>query len=92
MKVDMDQNKGDRQMSFYEELSRVYDIVFPAEEKTINFLIKNNEKSLRVLDIACGTGSYSAAIAKLGYVVDGVDIDTNMINIAKKDWCFRFKL
>jgi SAM-dependent methyltransferase len=36
-----------------------------------------------VLDIGCGTGSLSVALAGLGYKVTGVDLSPAMINLAK---------
>lgn len=41
-------------------------------------------RSLRVLEIGCGTGSSTVALAERGAVVTGVDLDSNGITIAKK--------
>jgi len=74
-------------MSFYEELSRVYDIVFPMEEKTLKFLLKGLRPNSKVIDLACGTGAYSIELARRGYEVIGIDLDNKMIKLAeeKKD-------
>lgn len=71
-------------MNFYEELSKVYDVVFPVEQETVNFLSKRVDASSNILDIACGTGSYVHVLGKLGHNVDGVDLDPSMIRSGEK--------
>lgn len=39
----------------------------------------------RILDVGCGTGSYSLALAVRCREVVGVDLSSNMIGIAKKN-------
>lgn len=39
-------------------------------------------KIKRILDVGCGTGNYSIKLAKKGFEVVGVDISTEMLNIA----------
>lgn len=70
-------------MNFYEELSKVYDIVFPENENTVKFLSEDLMENSKIMDLACGTGTYSIALGKLGHEVTGVDLDTKMIQIAK---------
>lgn len=70
-------------MKFYKELSRVYDTVFPKDEKTLNFLLKDLKSNSKVLDLACGTGTYSLALALKGHRVDAIDLDEEMIQLAK---------
>jgi len=71
-------------MGFYEELSRYYDIIFPLTEDKLNFLVKDTDLNSRILDVACGTGILSIALAERGYMIDGIDLDSNMIEIAEK--------
>lgn len=70
-------------MKFYKELSKVYDVVFPKDENTLEFLCKNLKVNSKILDLACGTGSYAIALAQKGHRVDAVDLGEEMINIAK---------
>ncbi|MTI49839.1 MAG: class I SAM-dependent methyltransferase [Firmicutes bacterium] len=73
-------------MGFYEELSKYYDIIFPYSKVKLDFILDKieGEEPVSVLDIACGTGSYSIELAKLGHKVSGIDLDEDMIRIAKE--------
>jgi len=70
-------------MKFYRELSKVYDIVFPRDDTTLKYLCKNLKGNSKVLDLACGTGTYSIALAQRGHRVDGIDLGEEMITQAK---------
>jgi glycine/sarcosine N-methyltransferase len=70
-------------MKFYKELSKVYDTVFPKDEKTLNFLLKDLKSNSKVLDLACGTGTYSLSLALKGHRVDAIDLDEEMVQLAK---------
>lgn len=52
------------------------------KEKGVN---ESDLKEMRCLDIGCGTGRFSAALAQHFKFVDGIDISTEMIKIAKRD-------
>jgi ubiquinone/menaquinone biosynthesis C-methylase UbiE len=71
-------------MKFYDELSKVYDIVFRKDEETVGFLKSGLEDGARVLDVACGTGTYAIELAKAGHKVSGIDLDSEMIALANK--------
>jgi len=69
-------------MSFYEEISNYYDYIFPIGEEQIDFISKNaGNPPKSLLDIACGTGSYSIELARQGYYVVATDIDAEMIRL-----------
>lgn len=70
-------------MKFYRELSRVYDIVFPEDPKTLSFLSKEVKSSSVVLDLACGTGTYAIPLAMVAGEVYGIDLSQEMIDLAK---------
>ncbi|MEW5816149.1 MAG: methyltransferase domain-containing protein [Spirochaetota bacterium] len=71
-------------MGFYETLSEYYDVLFPMEDDILNFL--NNELKLKkiVLDLACGTGTYSFPLAQASFRVIGIDSNSSMIEKAKR--------
>jgi len=48
-------------------------------EKEINY-----DKSLKILDIGCGTGRHSIELAKRGYHVTGIDLSDSMLNRARE--------
>ncbi len=41
------------------------------------------EKTMRILDIGCGTGNYSIKLATLGCHVTAIDVSENMLDIAR---------
>jgi glycine/sarcosine N-methyltransferase len=72
-------------MNFYKELSSVYDVVFPKVEETVEFLCEDLIENAEVLDLACGTGVYSLALAERGHKVTALDLDKDMIDLAIKN-------
>lgn len=67
-------------MSFYEEISKYYDDIFPIGLDQINFIKRfAGAAPKKLLDIACGTGGYSLALSSEGYDVTAVDLDNRMI-------------
>lgn len=72
-------------MSFYKELSKYYDLVFPVSNETVGFIssIAGNQPC-SILDVACGTGGYSIELDKLGYHVTAVDLSAEMIEELKE--------
>lgn len=71
-------------MEFYTVLSNVYDNVFPLEEDIVKFLSEDLKPGDNVLDLACGTGQYSIELGKLDSNVTGIDLNGDMIRIAKE--------
>jgi len=71
-------------VTFYEELSDVYDIVFRKNPRAVEFLVGLTRDGGRVLDCACGTGTYACALAERGRDVVGIDLDAAMIRLARK--------
>jgi glycine/sarcosine N-methyltransferase len=67
-------------MSFYEQIAPYYDQIFPAGQEQLEF-IKNTAGSppKRLLDIACGVGLYSVALALEGYEMWATDLDAEMV-------------
>jgi 2-polyprenyl-3-methyl-5-hydroxy-6-metoxy-1,4-benzoquinol methylase len=71
-------------MTFYETLSSYYDRLFPMETEILDFLRERLGNRERILDIACGTGTYARGLADAGYSVTAVDADAAMIQKAKQ--------
>lgn len=72
-------------MGFYEQISKYYDYIFPAENTQLDFIRKQaGEPPKKVLDAACGSGEYSVRLAIDGYDVTAVDIDQAMVDAAKE--------
>lgn len=69
-------------MNFYNVLSKYYDVIFTKDENTVNFLKENLQINSNILDVACGTGTYSIALGEEGSKVQGMDLDEEMINKA----------
>jgi SAM-dependent methyltransferase len=74
----------------YEKFAEVYDLVTPDEFYVdyFEFLIKIFKeisfKPKKILDLACGTGRLSKIFLDKGYDIEGLDISTGMLEIAKK--------
>ncbi|QVK19082.1 class I SAM-dependent methyltransferase [Mycoplasmatota bacterium] len=71
-------------MDFYDKIAEYYDDIFIPKENQVNFIKKvTGEPPKKILDIACGTGSYAIKLAQYGYHVTGIDLDQKMIEKAK---------
>jgi glycine/sarcosine N-methyltransferase len=70
-------------MDFYRSISAYYDRIFPMDPNTLSFLDSRARPGSRILDIACGTGGYSIALAERGHRVTGIDLDRAMIRHAR---------
>ena len=72
-------------MGFYEDFAFCYDRIFPADPETVRFLQATfMPPPGRLADLACGTGSYAAALAGAGYEVTGIDLAAEMIGIGRR--------
>lgn len=75
----------------YYELAKYYDLIMSKHvpyKKHFAFLEeafeKYQKKVQRILDLACGTGIHSLCFAKNGYNVVGVDVSSEMLDIARQ--------
>lgn len=72
-------------MSFYSDFAGYYEAVFPFEEGIYSFLREHAPAGARrVLDIGCGTGEYCGAFTSDGLEAVGVDLDPEMIEVARE--------
>ncbi len=77
---------------WYEALFENYGVKYESECFTkgtlgeCDFIEKevNYDKSLRILDIGCGTGRHSLELTRRGYNLTGVDLSESMLNRAKE--------
>ncbi|MBX4972773.1 class I SAM-dependent DNA methyltransferase [Rhizobium lentis] len=76
------------------EYSAIYDLIYrdkdyAGEAGFVATLIeqyapRQNDAPIRVLDLACGTGRHAMELASKGYVVEGSDISSGMVAVARK--------
>lgn len=77
-------------MSIYQGLARIYDTLMEGVDyegwaKYIQTLVQNyDQEPTSALDIACGTGSTSVPLSKLGWRVTGIDISGAMLQQARR--------
>ncbi|HBW14427.1 MAG TPA: class I SAM-dependent methyltransferase [Proteiniclasticum sp.] len=71
-------------MKFYEILEKHYDFIFPFQKSTYDFIRDGLNPQDKVLDVACGTGTYTIALRKEGILSCGLDLEESMIRIAEK--------
>lgn len=67
-------------MTFYERLSKYYDVIFKTGDAQMELIQSVVEPGKRILDIGCGTGTYSIPLAKLGYQMVALDYDQSMVD------------
>lgn len=70
----------------YETLAHYYDILVKDDEATqawVDLIIKHMPKG-NILELACGSGEITIALAKQGYQVHASDLSAEMIQEAKK--------
>ncbi len=73
--------------SYYNTRAQHYDDFNENSSKTINSYLEKileKYKAKTVLDLTCGTGSQVFWLVKSGFDVTGVDINANMLKIARK--------
>ena len=76
---------------WYEELFENFGEKYEEESFTkgtlgeVDFIEKeiNHDKSVRILDIGCGTGRHDIELARRGYNITGVDLSESMLNKAR---------
>lgn len=72
-------------MGFNEEIAKHYDDIFPVQAPQMNFLKKTlGRDGESVLEVACATGGYAAALAQLGFDVTAMDGKSSMVEACKK--------
>jgi SAM-dependent methyltransferase len=68
----------------YAEFSYYYEMVFPFRPEVHSFLKEYiNRRGQKILDIGCGSGHYTRALAEDGFAAIGIDLDGDMIESAR---------
>jgi len=74
-------------VAFYSDFAEHYESVFPFEEHVYAFLESLLPAGARrVLDIGCGTGHYCGRFAADGLTAVGIDLDPEMIEVARRNY------
>ncbi|MCU4177567.1 class I SAM-dependent methyltransferase [Carboxylicivirga sp. N1Y90] len=74
-------------MEFYSRIAYAYDELFPLNEKQLDFVesaVGGHFILKHVLDMGCGTGSLSIAMARRSAKVRAFDFDAEMIDVANE--------
>lgn len=75
----------------YNEMAKYYDIIYAKSGKIdyfslvkfLNYVLKKHG-CRKILDVGCGTGTATDMLHKLGYDIQGTDLSSSMLAIAKK--------
>lgn len=75
----------------FSESAAFYDFIYTrlkdyrGESQRLAELIRARSPAARsVLDVACGTGEHARYLAELGFAVDGVDLEPELVALAKR--------
>lgn len=70
----------------YDVFAKYYDLLYQKKDykKEVDFLLNFIKKNDQVLDIGCGTGMHASLLEENNMYVDGLDLNKNMLDIAKK--------
>ncbi|MBN1633574.1 MAG: class I SAM-dependent methyltransferase [Ignavibacteria bacterium] len=67
----------------YSEISEIYDLLFPLNLNKIKFIDNLIKFKGKIIDAGCASGELSIELSKKGYDLTGIDLDNDMIEIAK---------
>lgn len=72
-------------MDFYTRISKYYNSVFPLNKAQIPFVLSSLEEAKALLDIGCGTGGLSMALADNFESITAIDTNEQMLEIARNN-------
>jgi len=72
-------------MKFYSSIAHIYDLIFPLSPLQVSFVNDSfiDKRNIDLLDVGCGTGSLTLAIANNYKSIIGIDLDNEMLSLAK---------
>lgn len=73
-------------MNEYGEMAKYYDMFYvnKSYSKEIDFIKKIIGNRKYILDLGCGTGRHMKLLEELNFVVDGIDLNDSMLDVARK--------
>lgn len=86
-------NKTDKITNWYIDFFTKYYLPFLGHKKNpsktkkeVGFICRalDLSKKAKILDLACGQGRHSVELARKGYQITGLDLNKNLLNLAKK--------
>lgn len=75
---------------FYQSIAQVYDQIFPKNIKQLEFIdsISQIKPDDKILDIGCATGNLTELLSTKSNNVTGIDLDEELLSIARNKSCF----
>ncbi len=69
----------------YQNMAKYYDLFYQTKkyDEEIDFITKIIGDRKKVLDVGCGTGIHMHLLEEKGYLVNGIDLNEEMLKIAK---------
>lgn len=69
----------------YKEFAKYYDRFYKNKdyEKEVGFLMSFIKEGDEIIDIGCGTGIHASLISQKGFYVDCLDLNNEMLEVAK---------
>lgn len=69
----------------YKEFAKYYDKFYQKKDydKEVKFLLNFTIPNDQIIDIGCGTGMHASILQKQGFKIDGLDLNEEMLNVAK---------
>ncbi len=75
-------------MNFYQSIAPYYDHIFPPAAAQVSFITSKmgGIKDKHLLEAGCGTGNLAALLVAEGARVDGIDLDEEMVKMAREKY------
>lgn len=69
----------------YKQFAKYYDLFYQKKDyqKEVDFISNFLSKEDEIIDIGCGTGIHAFLLTKRGFLIEGLDLNQEMLDIAK---------